>query len=42
MSYARSVARLTILPGQTHYDIFGSPDLANAVIPFLDARVRIR
>ena len=34
---ARSVARLAILPGHTHYDIFGSPDLVNAVIPFLDA-----
>ena len=34
---ARSVARLAVLPGQTHYDIFGSPALAAAVIPFLDA-----
>jgi hypothetical protein len=34
---ARSVARLAILPGHTHYDIFGSPDLVNAVRPFLDA-----
>ena len=34
---ARSVARLAILPGQTHYDIFGSPGLPAAVIPFLDA-----
>ncbi len=34
---ARSVARLAILPGHTHYDIFGSPDLGCAVIPFLDA-----
>lgn len=34
---ARSVARLAILPGHTHYDIFGSPDLVNAVVPFLDA-----
>ncbi|MGZ4435684.1 MAG: alpha/beta fold hydrolase [Trebonia sp.] len=34
---ARSVARLAILPSHTHYDIFGSPDLVNAVIPFLDA-----
>ena len=33
----RSVARLAILPGHTHYDIFGSPDLGCAVIPFLDA-----
>jgi pimeloyl-ACP methyl ester carboxylesterase len=33
---ARSVARLAILPSHTHYDIFGSPDLANVVIPFLD------
>jgi hypothetical protein len=30
------VARLAILPGHTHYDIFFSPDLTNAVIPFLD------
>lgn len=34
---ARSVARLAILPGHTHYDIFGSPDLVNTVVPFLDA-----
>ena len=34
---ARSVARLAILPSHTHYDISGSPDLAGAVIPFLDA-----
>jgi pimeloyl-ACP methyl ester carboxylesterase len=33
---ARPVARLAILPGHTHYDIFFSPDLTNAVIPFLD------
>lgn len=33
----RSVARLAILPGQTHYDIFTSPALPAAVIPFLDA-----
>jgi hypothetical protein len=25
------------LPGHTHYDIFASPDLASAVLPFLDA-----
>ncbi len=34
---ARPVARLAILPSHTHYDIFSSPDLASAVIPFLDA-----
>jgi pimeloyl-ACP methyl ester carboxylesterase len=34
---ARSVARLAILPSHTHYDIFASPDLTAAVIPFLDA-----
>jgi pimeloyl-ACP methyl ester carboxylesterase len=34
---ARPVARLAILPSHTHYDIFFSPDLTNAVIPFLDA-----
>jgi len=34
---ARPVARLAILPGHTHYDIFLSPDLTSAVIPFLDA-----
>jgi hypothetical protein len=31
------VARLAILPGQTHYGIFTSPALPAAVIPFLDA-----
>jgi len=34
---ARSVARLAVLPGRTHYDIFAAPELAAAVIPFLDA-----
>ncbi len=34
---ARPVTRLAILPGHTHYDIFASPDLAAAVLPFLDA-----
>ena len=30
-------SRLAILPDTTHYDIFSSPALAAAVIPFLDA-----
>lgn len=30
-------ARLAVLPGTTHYDIFSSPTLAPAVAPFLDA-----
>jgi pimeloyl-ACP methyl ester carboxylesterase len=34
---ARPVARLAVLPSHTHYDIFASPDLTHAVIPFLDA-----
>jgi pimeloyl-ACP methyl ester carboxylesterase len=34
---ARSVARLAVIPGQTHYDIFASPGLPAAVIQFLDA-----
>ncbi len=33
----RPVARLAVLPGHTHYDIFTSADLPAAVIPFLDA-----
>jgi pimeloyl-ACP methyl ester carboxylesterase len=33
----RSVARLAVLPGHTHYDIFASADLPAAVTPFLDA-----
>jgi len=32
-----SKARLAILPGVTHYNIFSSPALASTVIPFLDA-----
>ncbi len=32
-----SNARLAILPGTTHYNIFTSPLLATVVIPFLDA-----
>ena len=31
------MARLAILPSHTHYDMAFSSDLANAVIPFLDA-----
>ena len=30
-------ARLAILPGTTHYNIFSSPELVAAVTPFLDA-----
>jgi pimeloyl-ACP methyl ester carboxylesterase len=33
----RPTARLAILPGTTHYDVYASPALAPAVIPFLDA-----
>ena len=29
--------RLAILPDQTHYELFMSPALSEAVIPFLDA-----
>ena len=32
-----SNSQLAILPGTTHYDIFASPAMAAAVIPFLDA-----
>jgi pimeloyl-ACP methyl ester carboxylesterase len=35
-----SSARLAILPATTHFTIFSSPNLASAVIPFLDSRVR--
>src|SRR5579862_7068166 len=34
---ARSVARLAVLPGYTHYDILTAPGVPAAVIPFLDA-----
>ena len=34
-----STARLAILPGQTHYTIFASPELAATVTPFLDAEM---
>jgi pimeloyl-ACP methyl ester carboxylesterase len=34
---ARPVARLAVLPGQTHYDVLESPLLVPAVLPFLDA-----
>ncbi len=37
---ARPDSRLAILPGQTHYDVFMSPALPAAVIPFLDASAR--
>jgi pimeloyl-ACP methyl ester carboxylesterase len=33
----RPVARLAVLPGHTHYDIFASADLPAAAVPFLDA-----
>jgi hypothetical protein len=29
-------ARLAILPGTTHYNIFSSPTLASTVAPFLE------
>src|SRR5207247_6096110 len=32
-----STARLAILPGLTHYNVFASPALASSVTPFLDA-----
>jgi hypothetical protein len=34
---ARSVARLAVLPGSTHYDVITAPGVPAAVIPFLDA-----
>jgi pimeloyl-ACP methyl ester carboxylesterase len=34
---ARAAARLAVLPGCTHYDIFSAPALPAAVTPFLDA-----
>jgi len=34
---ARSVARLAVLPGHTHYDVLTASGLPGAVIPFLDA-----
>ena len=33
----KSAARLAILPGRTHYDIFASPELADVVLPFLES-----
>ncbi len=36
-----SRARLAILPGMTHYNIFSSPVLANTAKPFLDAPMPI-
>jgi hypothetical protein len=33
----RPAARLAILPGTTHYDIYAAPALAPAVTAFLDA-----
>ena len=35
---ARPQARLAVLPGTTHYDIYLSPLLAPAIVPFLDER----
>jgi len=35
----RSNAKLAILPGITHYEIFSSPLLASAVVPFLEEAV---
>jgi pimeloyl-ACP methyl ester carboxylesterase len=34
-----SSAKLAILPGLTHYNIFSSPALVSAVMPFLDAPI---
>jgi pimeloyl-ACP methyl ester carboxylesterase len=36
----RPTAQLAVLPGTTHYDIFSSPALSAAVIPFLDEAAR--
>lgn len=33
----RATSQLAVLPGATHYDIFASPALVSAVVPFLDA-----
>jgi hypothetical protein len=33
-----SKARLAVLPGLTHYNIFSAPALASTVTPFLDAK----
>src|ERR687898_132850 len=33
---ARPVARLAVLPGQTHYDVVEAPGLVDAVVPFLE------
>jgi pimeloyl-ACP methyl ester carboxylesterase len=33
----RPNARLAVLPGTTHYEIFSSAELVAAVVPFLDA-----
>jgi pimeloyl-ACP methyl ester carboxylesterase len=33
---ARPVARLAILPGHTHYDVFAAPELATTVTSYLD------
>jgi len=35
-----SNARLSILPGVTHYEIFSSPSLASTVVLFLDGAIR--
>jgi hypothetical protein len=35
--FISSTARLAILPGLTHYNVFSSPALASTVAPFLDA-----
>jgi pimeloyl-ACP methyl ester carboxylesterase len=37
-----SNSRLAILPGTTHYDIFSSPALVAAVIPFLDSPMPVK
>jgi pimeloyl-ACP methyl ester carboxylesterase len=36
-----SNARLAILPGTTHYNIFSSPMLVSAITPFLDASLSV-
>jgi hypothetical protein len=32
----RTAAQLAVLPGTTHYDVSSAPELARAVIPFLE------
>ncbi len=42
MRETMSQNRLAIIPNRTHYDIFFAPELAAAVLPFLNGQTKVK